>query len=648
MLKYALIFLLGAGLCLVLTPIARWLALRTGAVDVPGERRIHRQSTARFGGLAIFASMILGVLLAAAIDPFIAGALLPRSREGLVLIAGVGGILIIGLVDDRWGLGPVVKLVLEIAIAAAIAACGYRVESVGGVRLGLMAVPVTVVWLVAVTNAFNMIDGLDGLAAGVGAMVTATLFLLSFYLGNVGAALILALLGGTLLGFLPYNFFPARIFLGDSGSLFVGFVLALTAVVTSNKLSTFVAVLVPVLALGLPIAELIVTTHRRVLRVLMVRSTAEGERYRLHMLGRPSLFTADQDHMHHRLLSRGLTHRSAVLILYGGCLSLCAGAFGLVVLRAPGQAFLTSAVAVASLVGISRLGYKEFRPLRNGLLLPVFDSVAFTRRLVQALLDLGFIVIAFVAAYLIEHQGALTPATRGELSAYMPLVAMVQIASFGATHLYRRPYHFEAVADLLATFKALAVAVIVNTGAMAVTAHLWGVHFPGLRLIIIDAYLLATMVLGARVAYRVLDHLFKSEHPRGSRVLIHGTGSGGALAFTEIKSNPSLHMTVVGFVDEDRDDWTRTWHGVPIYKPGHLESLIADKKFDGLVLSNARLEGDQLQEMIKRCALAGLPVRRFQIHWPEVRNGADPAKENGNPAEELSIEEALPATEGVK
>ena len=119
------------------------------------------------------------------------------------------------------------------------------------------------------------------------------------------------------------------------------------------------------------------------------------------------------------------------------------------------------------------------------------------------------------------------------------------------------------------------------------------------------------------------------------------------LAFTEIKSNPSLNMTVVGFVNEDRDEWTRTWHGVPIYKPGDLEKLIADKKFDGLVLSNARLEGDQLQEMIKRCAQAGLPVRRFQIHWPEVGNGtAEPAKENGISAEQLSIEDALPATRG--
>jgi FlaA1/EpsC-like NDP-sugar epimerase len=107
-------------------------------------------------------------------------------------------------------------------------------------------------------------------------------------------------------------------------------------------------------------------------------------------------------------------------------------------------------------------------------------------------------------------------------------------------------------------------------------------------------------------------------------------------------------MTVVGFVDEDRDAWTRTWQGVPIYKPRDLESLIADKKFDGLVLSNARLEGDQLLEMIRLCGLAGLPVRRFQIHWPEIGNGAEPGKENRDSPKQLSIEEALPSTGGVK
>jgi UDP-GlcNAc:undecaprenyl-phosphate GlcNAc-1-phosphate transferase len=637
MLKYGLIFFLGAGLCLALTPIARWLALRTGAVDVPGERRIHRQPTARFGGLAIFASMILGVLLATSVDPFIAGALLRSSRESLALVVGASAIVIIGIIDDRWGLGATPKLAVEIAIATAIAASGFCIESVGGVRLGWLELPVTVVWLVSVTNAFNMIDGLDGLAAGVGAMVTATLFLLSLYLGNVGAALILALLGGALMGFLPYNFYPARIFLGDSGSLFVGFVLALTSVVTSNKLATFVAVLVPVLALGLPIAELILTTLRRLLRVLLVQHTTEGERYRIRMLRGPGLFTGDRDHIHHRLLSLGITHRRAVLILYGGCLSLCAGAFGLAVLRAPGQAFLISAVGVVSIVGISRLGYRELHPLRNGLLLPVFDSLIFTKRLVQAMLDLGFIIIAFVAAYLIEHKGAWTPGTRNALRDSVPLVAIVQIGCLGAARLYRRGYRYQGIADTLTILKALALAVTLSAGACVVAAQWWGGHYPGLSVVVLDAYLLATMVFGARVAYGVLDHLFKSEHPRGSRVLIHGTGSAGALALAEIRSNPSLNMTVVGFVDDDREKRTRTWRGVPIYDPGDLESLIADKKFDGLVLSNAGLEGDRFQEVIRRCALAGLPVRRFQIQWPEIESGiTEPSNGNGNLPEQLS------------
>jgi len=183
--------------------------------------------------------------------------------------------MIVGLIDDCWALGPWLKLALEITAAVAVVIYDYRIGNILGVRLGWLELPVTVAWLVALTNAFNMIDGLDGLAAGVGAMVTTTLFLLSLYLGNVGAALILALLGGALIGFLPYNFHPARIFLGDSGSLFIGFVLAVTSVATSNKLATLVAILVPILALGLPLAELVVTTLRRLLRVMIVQSPTE-------------------------------------------------------------------------------------------------------------------------------------------------------------------------------------------------------------------------------------------------------------------------------------------------------------------------------------------------------------------------------------
>jgi UDP-GlcNAc:undecaprenyl-phosphate GlcNAc-1-phosphate transferase len=460
--------------------------------------------------------------------------------------------------------------------------------------------------------------------------------------------LILALLGGALVGFLPYNFHPARIFLGDSGSLFVGFVLALTAVVTSNKLTTFVAVLVPVLALGLPIVELALTTLRRLLRVMIVQPAEEGEAYRLRMLGSPALFTADRDHIHHRLLSLGMTQRTAVLTLYGGCIALCAGAFGLVVLRAPGQALLTSAVAIVALVGIGSLGYKELRLLKNGLLLPVFDSAIFTRRVIQALLDLVFVVVAFFGAYLIEHQIALSADTRKEMREFVPLLAMLQMASFGAAHLYRRGYRCERVADLLVVLKALAPAVIAGALATLIVAPLWGVHSPGLSVLVLDAYLLATMVVGSRVAYAVLNHFFTSEHPHGARVLIHGTGSGGALAFTEIKSNPSLNMTVVGFVDEHRDKWKTTWQGVPIYVPDDLEKLIADKRFDGLVLSNAILEGDELQEMIRRCSVAGLRVRRFQIHWPEVGNGAgEAAGENGNTPELPPIQKPIPVTGAV-
>ena len=616
MAKYLLIMCLGACLSVALTPVAKWLALYTGALDMPEERRIHRQPTPRFGGLAIFASAVLGLLAAMFADPFIAGALLPRSRGGFVAIASTFAIVTIGTIDDRFALGPVLKLALEIAVAALVALYGYRVESVAGVNLGWLAVPATVVWLVAVTNAFNMIDGLDGLAAGVAGIVTTTLFLLSLYLENVGAGLVLASLGGALIGFLPYNFHPARIFLGDSGSLSLGFALGLTSVVTSNKLATVVAVLVPILALGLPLAELALTTLRRALRALQVVLIVQGpeqRRYGFQTLGRPALFTADRDHIHHRLLSLGITHKSAVLILYAGCGSLCAGALGLVALRAPGQAFLILAVGLVSLVAINRLGYTELHPLRNGLLLPLFDSGFFSKRFAQALLDLGFIVSACVGAYLIEHQGALTPGVRSELCELLPLVAVVQMACFAALRLYRRAYRHVRTADLLTILKALAVAVVLSWGAVLITGEWRGGHFPGLRVAVLDAYLLGTLVLGARLSYRVLVYVFAREQPRESRMLIYGTGGASDLAFARIKSDRSLKMSVVGFLDDDRDGDNGTVQGVPIYCPRDLKRLIAAKKLDGLILSDGEQRSGKLQKVLRRCAAAGLVVRPLEL-----------------------------------
>jgi UDP-GlcNAc:undecaprenyl-phosphate GlcNAc-1-phosphate transferase len=286
-------------LALVLTPGVRALACRLGVVDAPGARKVHTVSVPRIGGVAVVLAMVLALAAAAATG---------HARAADVaawLPVVVGGALVfgVGLWDDVRPLPAWLKLLVQGAAAAATIALGVRIEhvTVFGSTLGLsvLAVPVTVVWIVGLTNAFNVMDGLDGLATGLAIIAAATCAVVSLARDDVqGGMLLVALLGA------PYNFNPATIFLGDSGSLVVGYVLAVTAITSFQKGATALVVAGPFLLFALPISE---TVHSVV--------------HRLRGPGLRHVFLADQQHLHHRLLGLGLSHRRAVLLLYGVSLS---------------------------------------------------------------------------------------------------------------------------------------------------------------------------------------------------------------------------------------------------------------------------------------------------------------------------------------
>lgn len=308
-----------------------------------GARRVPR-----LGGIPVWlvtSATLLGAALApgasrgpAAEDTFFVGLLLAGS---LLFLAG--------LVDDLYDLRPSVKLLAQCAAALVAYAFGFRIEAVtfGGASLDVaaLALPLTILWIVGVTNAFNLIDGLDGLATGIGLVALGTTLAVALMLGNAEVATVCAALAGALLGFLRYNFRPARIFLGDSGSLFVGFMLAVLSVHGSTKSAAAVLAAVPVLVLALPILDTLLSILRRWLR------------------GTP-VFGADERHLHHRLLAIGLTHVRAVVLLYVLAASLAV--FG--VMLAFGPPSLVGRIAAAGaalsvalfLFGIKRLGYHEF------------------------------------------------------------------------------------------------------------------------------------------------------------------------------------------------------------------------------------------------------------------------------------------------
>jgi len=328
-----------AGATFTLTPLVRNEARRRGWLDCPdGHRKLHRLPVPRLGGVAVFGGFGLGALLVQWLDP--AGGADGRGLLHLMIASLL--VLVVGVVDDVRGTRPATKLVVQTAAAAYLFFNGYGIESLSNpidgapFPLGVLALPLTLLWFVGVSNAFNLIDGLDGLASGVGLFATTTLFVAALLNRHWETALLAAALAGALLGFLRYNTSPASIFLGDSGALFVGFALAGLAVRGHMKSSTAIAVTAPLLALALPLLDA---------GIVMVRRLLSGQR----------LFEARVDHIHHRLVRGGLAPNQVVILLYAVAAFFGAASLLTVSSRSQVIGLVVIAMSVAAWLGLAQL-----------------------------------------------------------------------------------------------------------------------------------------------------------------------------------------------------------------------------------------------------------------------------------------------------
>ncbi|MDY7226990.1 MraY family glycosyltransferase [Hyalangium rubrum] len=349
MITFLVTFLVSLMVSLGLTLVVRNRALAWGWVDqANSSRKVHVRPIPRLGGVAIVAGFFAPLCALFLVDSGVGS--LFRSHDQLVwgLFGGGATIAVLGLYDDLHGTGARLKFSVQIAVAIALYLFGFRVELIANpfgpaIPLGVLSLPFTLLWMVGVVNALNLIDGLDGLAGGVAFFGVGTNFILSLARGDVVMCLLMAALAGAILGFLIFNFNPASIFMGDTGSMFLGFVLAAVSLKTSTKSGTAVAMLVPVMALGLPIMDTLLAMIRR------------------SILGRP-MFSADKEHIHHRLMSRlVLSHRSAVLVLYGLCGLFTLTALGLNFANSVQSAMLLIGMAVVIGVLMRKLGYLDLR-----------------------------------------------------------------------------------------------------------------------------------------------------------------------------------------------------------------------------------------------------------------------------------------------
>lgn len=329
-------------------PVVKTFATKVGAIDIPdGKRRVHDHPIPRMGGLAIFLGFLLSVVLFADITRQVRGILI-----GAVLIVACGAI------DDVVNLRAWIKLLVQVAAAVIAVAHGVVIEFFSNPNifsdnellvLGWLSIPVTVLWIVGITNSVNLIDGLDGLAVGVSTIASVTMFVVVLLVSEGNVALLLAALMGACLGFMPYNLNPAKIFMGDTGALLLGYVLSTVSVVGMFKTYALVTFVVPILALFLPLFDTTCSFFRRILR---------GQ----------SPMHPDRGHLHHRLIDMGLSQKQAVAILYSvsAILGLCA-----VVLATDG-ALRTWLIVVAALAAVA-IGWYIEKTLRGHKYHPPVD-----------------------------------------------------------------------------------------------------------------------------------------------------------------------------------------------------------------------------------------------------------------------------------
>lgn len=285
------------------TPLIKNLATHVDSYDHPSPRRINQRPVPNMGGIAIYLGFLLSIIAFGELTPVLQG-----------LLLGASFIFLVGILDDYKEISPYLKLLAQIIAALIAVFHGIRIDFVtnpfgGYIFTGALAIPISVFWIVSITNTINLIDGLDGLASGVGAIASLTLFAVALKEGQPVTALLAITLSGSAFGFLPYNFHPARIFMGDTGAMFLGFILATISILGALKTTTAVTLAIPVLALGVPIFDTVFAIVRR------------------HQCGQP-IFQGDRGHLHHRLLEIGLTQKKAVLVIYSISILLGIMAFG--------------------------------------------------------------------------------------------------------------------------------------------------------------------------------------------------------------------------------------------------------------------------------------------------------------------------------
>lgn len=595
------------GLALVLTPLVRAFARRFGLVAKPKSDRWHKKPTAMLGGVAIWLAVVISYLLF-----FRPNKLLGFDPTNLsvsyswVIISASAFLFLVGLVDDLIHTKPYQKLIGQIMGSAFVIYYGLTLPWTGSHSVNVV---LTIFWLIGITNALNLLDNMDGLAAGIAVIGSAFLAVSFLATGQLTEALMMMTFAGALLGFLVYNSNPASIFMGDCGSLFIGFFLASSALVNvaGGRSRSFLPVLaVPILVLFIPIFD---TTFVTILRKVSGRAASQGGR----------------DHTSHRLVALGMSEQHAVWMLYG--FAALSGILALLVQRMKldvSLAAIAGFTILLTLLGVYLAGVKvydqseEAQALKDKTLYTFLVDVSYKRRIFEVLLDVVLIILAYWSAYAIKFGAFSGSAAWNLFLRTMPVLVFVKMATFLAIGVYRGLWRYTGLDDLIVFVKAVVLSSIAS-----VLVVLFAFRFEGFSrtAFILDGILMLMLLAGSRMAFRVFRQLMPhSQMTEGRRVFIYGAGDGGELLLRELQSNRELRYLPVGFLDDDPAKNGKLIHGLKVFAGnGDLTRVCKEHEVDELLISSAKVSEERVQEIARSCFEQEIVVKRMRITIEDVR-----------------------------
>jgi len=601
LLVYLLAFLSSFALCLLLTPLIRQAAFKAEIVARPRDDRWHTQPTAMLGGVSLFVSLMVVWL-----PVFLKLGIFRTAAPFIPLALGCLAIFLLGLTDDLFDINPQHKLVGQIIIASLLVLFGFQIQWFTSRTANLV---ISIFWIVGITNAFNLLDNMDGLSAGI-AFIGGLFLLLSGIFSGLESAfpalIVLSAFLGALLGFLIYNFNPASIFMGDSGSLLIGFLIAGLTTQASGLMAGlhsghFVFVLaIPILILFIPILD---TAFVSIMRKVSGRPISVG----------------GQDHSSHRMVAIGFSERKAVLTLYG----FAAGA-GVLALAVKSLALGVSMVLVVMYllfivffwITLARVKVYQDESVipeaKEGKLTPLLIEITYKRRLFEVLLDLVLIPLAYWISYLLRFEGSAYGANFPVFIKSLPIVVACQLFAFFLFGVYRGIWQYVGMRDVIVFGKAITVGTV-----LSVLINLGVYRFMGFSrtVFVIYWFILFALVTASRFSYRLIGEATPKEAMReGKRALIYGAGAGGQLVMQEIEGNSNLALAPVGFLDDDAGKQKKRFLGYPVLGGrGSLQEAVDKYGITEVIVSFRNIDREAMNSLRRDCIALGVNLSRLHI-----------------------------------